>query len=256
MRPDVIWTHTVPWVPREASVPGWIFLEVLGEWRKRGARVLLHDGDPRAVTRFPWTMAEFFDVALCNHSLPRQEWKLAAVRWPYAAMSQRKIAEPVAELRCGLLFAGIVRKDDGLYSARGEALFYLRERLGHRLTIRTGGVNDRMQSADVAASAQAVLGFGRPEVPGWVDTRVFQYPGAGGLLLHDAAAEFLTPGVHFVEFARGSDGFATAQNIAEAFGRIDQIDQGDMRLKAFEHIQANHTWRHRVEQALQAVGLR
>lgn len=254
MRPDVIFTHTIPWVPREAPAPGWVLLDLLATWRKRGARVLLHDGDPRSKTRHPSDLSASFDIALCNHSLAREQWKIPTERWPYAAMAQRELGAPVDALRCGLLFAGITRKDDDLYAPRTELLGWLREKLGERLTVRTGGVNDRMQAADVAASASAVLGFGRPEVPGWVDTRVFQYPGAGGVLLHDAAAEFLEPHVHFIPFERGADAYATALNVVAAFELVEH-GADELRRRAFEHVQAHHTWRHRVERALELVGL-
>jgi hypothetical protein len=253
MRPDIIWTHTVPWVPRAAAAPGWVYLDILADWRKRGAKVLLHDGDPRTATRHPRCLSDSFDLALCNHSLPRYEWKIPSVRWPYGAMMQREIGEPVASLRCGLLFAGIVRKDDGIYSPRTDMLGVLRDRLGDRLTVRTGGPNDRMQVADVAASAQAVLGLGRPEIPGWVDTRIFQYPGAGGVLIHDDAAEFLVPGGHFVKFSRGIDAESTAAAVIEAFERVGH-EEHELRRRAFDHVQAHHTWLHRVVQALGLLG--
>lgn len=255
MRPDVIWTHTVPWVPRGAPAPGWLLLDLLAAWRARGARAVLHDGDPRAAARFPQDLSAAFDVALCNHSLPRSlTWKIPAVRWPYAAMAQREIGAPVEALRCKMLFAGIVRKDDALYTPRTDVLGILRERLADGITIRTGTVNDRMQAADVAPSAEVVLGFGRPEVPGWVDTRVFQYPGAGGVLLHDDAAEFLEPGVHFVPFTRGPDALATAKAIMEAWWAAAP-SAGEIRARAFAHVQAHHTWRHRVTAAIELLGL-
>lgn len=254
MRPDVIFTHTVPWVPREAPAPGWVLLDVLAKWRRAGARVFLHDGDPRETTRHPHDLSASFDLALCNHSLAREQWRIPVTRWPYAAMAQRELGEPVDALRCGLLFAGITRKDDGIYSPRTELLGVLREKLGERLTVRTGGVNDRMQAADVAASATAVLGFGRPEVPGWIDTRCFQFPGAGGVLLHDDAGEFLEPGVHFVKFERGADAYATARNVVGAYELVEH-GADELRRRAFEHVQRHHTWRHRVVQALQLVGI-
>lgn len=253
MRPDVIWTHTVPWVPKAAPAPGWVLVDLLATWKAKGTRVVLHDGDPRTVTRFPRDLSAAFDVALCNHSLPRHEWRIPAKRWPYAAMWQREMAVPVEALRCHLLFAGIVRQDDGLYSFRSEVLGYLREMMLHRLTVRTASVNDRMQAADVAASAEGVLGFGRPEVPGWTDTRVFQYPGAGGILLHDDASEFLTPGEHYLPFERVGDAMATANEICRAGWALGKCE--DMRERAFRHVQAHHTWRHRVEDALSHLGL-
>ena len=224
--------------------------DLLATWRDRGSRVLLHDGDPRVANRFPHDLSRSVDLALCNHSCPRGDWKVRTVRWLYAAMAQREMGEPREDLLCHLLFAGIVRTDDsGLYSGRSEVLGLLREILGPKLTIRTGGPNDRMQAADVAASARAVLGFGRPDVPGWVDTRIFQYPGAGGLLLHDDAGGFLEPGSHFVSYQRGSDAMATAKNIVAASWLVEQ-DLPEMRARAFAHVQAHHTWRHRVEEAL------
>jgi hypothetical protein len=254
MRPDVIWTHTVPWVPRESPAPGWVYLDILAAWRKRGARVLLHDGDPRSATRHPHDISASFDLALCNHTIPRVEWQVPALRWPYAAMVQREMAEPVDELRCGLLFAGIVRKDDDLYSPRTDLLGRLREKLGDHLTVRTGGINDRMQVADVAVSARAVFGMGRPEVSGWVDTRVVQYPGAGGVLVHDDAGGLLEPGVHFVAFERHEAIDKTVSSVVEAFVRA--VEHGpEIRERAFAHVQAHHTWGHRVPQALDAVGL-
>jgi hypothetical protein len=255
MRPDVIWLHTVPWVPRGAPAPGWFLLDILAGWRRRGARVLLHDGDPRSATRFPRDLTESVDVALCNHALPRSEWRITVARWPYAAMAQRQIAPPSEPHRAHLLFAGIVRKDESIYSPRTEVLGILRERLGDLLTVRTATVNDRMQSADVAPSALGVLGFGRPEVPGWVDTRVFQYPGAGGVLLHDEASEFLDPGQHFIPFARGIDAAATAGAVIEASWQLGKPDAEAIRARAFAHVQKHHTWRQRVPQALALVGL-
>ena len=240
----------MPWVPRGAPAPGWLLLELLAAWRKRGARVLLHDGDPRAATRYPRDLSAAVDIALCNHRLSRLDWHIRTAWWPYGAMAQREMGEPREDLLCHLLFAGIVRQDDaGLYSGRSEVLGLLREMLGPKLTIRTGGPNDRMQAAEVAVSARAVLGFGRPEVPGWVDTRIVQYPGAGGLLLHDDAGGLLEPGVHFIPYRPGPDPAATARAIVEAAWQVEQ-DRPEMRAAAFAHVQAHHTWRHRVGEAL------
>lgn len=254
MNPDVIWTHTVPWVPREASAPGWVFLDLLASWRKRGARVLIHDGDPRTATRYPHDLSASVDLALCNHSLARSEWRIPTTRWPYGAMAQREMGEPVDALRCGLLFAGITRKDDEIYSPRTELIGVLHEKLGEAFKVRTGAVNDRMQSADVAVSADAVLGFGRPDIAGWVDTRCFQVAGAGGLLLHDDAAEFLDPGVHYVPFRRADEVGQTARSVIEAFDRSRE-HAAEIRERAFTHVQASHTWKHRVEHALGLLGV-
>lgn len=110
-----------------------------------------------------------------------------------------------------------------------------------------GDVNNRMLVADVAPSATAILGFARPEVAGWADTRVFQYPGAGGVLVHDDADEFLEPDVHYLKFdrARGVDSVIECVERAKAEGPA-------IRERAFAHVQKHHTWVNRVEDALAA----
>jgi hypothetical protein len=109
-----------------------------------------------------------------------------------------------------------------------------------------GAINNRMHVADVAPSATAILGFARPEIPGWIDTRVFQYPGAGGCLIHDDAGEFLVPGVHYLQFDR-TDPIASVLAAARKAQTLP-----DLRLSAFNHIQKNHTWLQRCEAALAA----
>jgi hypothetical protein len=245
MRPDVIWTHTIPWVPREAPARrAGCSSNLLADWRKRGARVLLHDGDPRVTTRHPYSCRRASTwrsaITACRARVEGPGGALA-LRRDGAARDRRA----VDALRCGLLFAGIVRKDDGLYSPRTDLLGVLREKLGERMTIRTGGVNDRMQVADVAARRSAVLGFGRPEVPGWVDTRVFQYPAPA------ASSCTMTRPSSWRRACTTSTSIAASTprtpRSASRRARAGGARPPEMRAAPFEHVQAHHTWRHRVE---------
>lgn len=252
MSPDVIWTHMALWPPNGALSSDQI-LGILAHWKWRGAGVFLHDGDPR--DRDVLTdVASAFSIALVNRSVDTPVYGgIPNLRWPYAAMSQKVMAEPVPEWDCDLLFAGILR-EGALYGERTQLVGELTKVLGDRMKIvspGTGQINNRMLTADVAASARAVLGFGRPEVPGWVDTRVFQWPGAGGVLVHDDAGEFLEAEKHYFKFDRGLSPWQTAESVircvewAKTEGKV-------VRERAFRYIQANHTWVQRVEQALAA----
>jgi hypothetical protein len=247
MAPDVIWTHMALWPPAGAP-PVADLLQILGRWKRRGTAVFLHDGDPRARTvDADLDVEAAFTLALVNRALPAH-WPIPAIHWPYAAFAQAEIGEPLDEWRCDLLFAGHLRRAEEGYGDRTRLVHALRARLGRRMRIVSpggGDTNNRMLFADVAPSAGAVLGYGRPDVPGWIDTRVFQVGGAGGVLIHDDAGGILEPGVHFVPFdpRRGVDAVLAAMECAREEGpRI--------RAAAFAHIQAHHTWRHRVEAAL------
>ena len=106
-----------------------------------------------------------------------------------------------------------------------------------------------MITATVAASASSVLGFGRPDAKDWTDVRVFQYPGAGGILIHDDAAKVLTPYKHYIPYERGDvDSIVKAVEIAKREGN-------KIRQQAFDFIQEHHSSTARVTQVLKRLKL-
>jgi hypothetical protein len=248
MEPDVIWTHMALWPPAGALTPPQI-AEILAPWRARGAAIYHHDGDPRTRPLPEVDMGSVFSVALVNRAVGVDTWPIPCVRWPYAAMVQRAIGEPRPAHACDLLFAGHLRAD-AIYGTRTALVQGLQAELGPRMRIVCpggGDTNNRMLVADVAPSVGAVLGFARPEVPGWIDTRVFQYPGAGGVLIHDDAGEFLEPDVHYLRFDRTDAHASVLRCVARA-----KAEGPALRERAFRHVQRHHTWVQRVEVALAA----
>lgn len=258
MQPDVIWGHMLLWAPGSESGNKTVDLLCLcEEWKaKAGTRVLLHDGDARTDTRFPTDISTAVDLALCNHKAPRRIWNIPTLHWPYFAFYQREIAEPVPEFACDLAFAG--RLDGGgIYQARTELVLGLQAKLGDRLKIFPSAEQPHtlFRTPELAASAGAVLGYGRPDRNGWLDVRVFQYPGAGAVLIHDDVGGFLTPWEHYVPYTSGS--------IEEALDRAEHCAHGDwvptqmqkIRQQAFRYVQQHHSCLNRVAEALQAVGL-
>lgn len=244
MAPDLIWTHMLLWPPL-GGAPVHKLLTLAESWRKRfGAIVLVHDGDPRPRTRFPHDVSAAVDLALLNHSRPVPDWRVPSCRWLYAAFSQERIGDPVLDYRADLAFAGLMREDGDLYGPRTACVRALVERIGMRVWPDDSGINNRMLIADVAPSVIAMLGFGRPEAPGWVDTRVFSVPGAGGVLIHDDTGGVLEPHVHYVPCVR-YDVDSVIEALAIARHRAPEI-----RRAAFEHVQRSHTWRHRCEQVV------
>lgn len=251
MCPDVIWTHMVLWPPAGATAASDL-ATILATWRRRGSAVYLHDGDPRTKTLPEGVdVASSFSIALVNRAVGAEShWTIPALKWPYAAMIQKEIGPSRDEWACDLLFAGHLRDDGaGLYGDRTRLVLALSQQLGPRMRIVSpggGDTNNRMLVADVAPSANAVLGFARPDVPGWIDTRVFQYPGSGGILIHDDAGDFLEPGVHYLKFDRSDP-------IDSILAEVERArSESGMRERAFRHIQQNHTWVQRVETALVA----
>src|SRR3990172_5032338 len=83
VRPHVVWTHMALWPPKGYVSP-FRMQEILADARRRwGAKVVLHDGDPKPDNPFPGDVSASFDVAMCNHRMPRGEWRTPVMWWPY-----------------------------------------------------------------------------------------------------------------------------------------------------------------------------
>lgn len=249
--PHILWAHMLLWSPGSQGTNKTAdLLCLLADWRaKRGTKVFLHDGDARAETRFPTDISPAVDLALCNHTADRSAWKIPQLHWPYFAFYQKEIAQPAPKYTCDLAFAG--RLDGGpMYQARTELVYALQAKLGSRMKVFPGGDQHTLfRTPELAASAGAILGYGRPERNGWLDVRTFLHPGAGGVLLIDDVGGFLEPWVHYVPYQSDNrDSVLDALAIAKKAGPA-------IRAAAFTFVQEHHSATARVRQALAAVGL-
>ena len=251
LRPHILWTHMLLWPPHD-SPPVRKLVEVVERAARDGARVVIHDGDYKGPTRHAEDISGWCAVALCNHTFDRAAWKAPTLRWPYFAFAQDEIAAPRDALRCGLFFAGTIGQGP-VYEARTALLDAVRK-AGVTIRVPTPAEgNTLFRTAEIAASADAVLGFGRPGTPGWVDTRVFQYPGAGAILLHDDVGGYLEPWAHFVPYRSGDP-----DSVAEAMGRLRAATPGErarLRSRAFRFVQERHSSVARGAEVLRFVGL-
>ena len=247
-KPDLIWGHMLFWAPHNSrgAIDPRVVQALCEKWKKAGIRVVLHDGDPRLRTRFPHSIRTGVDLVLANHMLGRAEWETPVMHWPFACPTYEEMAAPTPEFEGDIIFTGTLRAeaDGGLYDERTACLLALRECGVLRVLPEPGQPNTMCRSAEVAASADAIIGFGRPEIPGWIDTRVFQVAGAGGVLLHDDVGSLLVPHEHYVPVERYD-----VESILE--GMHEARREGPrLRKAAFEHMQAHHTWTHRVRKVL------
>ena len=255
VRPDVLWGHMLLWAPQGSPRTEQLVELCIKAKRQWGTRVVIHDGDYKDRTRHAQDISSWCALALCNHKFDRSAWKIPALHWPYFAFAQDAIAPADSALGLGdkLFFAGQVIRGDATYGARTQLLDEVSAR-GVPLRVQDpADGNTLFRTAAIAASAQAVLGFGRPGVDGWVDTRVFQYISAGGILLHDDVGGYFEPWVHYVPYA-SSD----ASSVVESMDRLCKMstsEQMSIRTRGFAHGQNNHSSVVRCLQVLQKLGL-
>ena len=247
VQPDIIWGHMLLWAPGEKKTEQ--LLQVCEELRARGTRVVLHDGDARTKTRYPRNISKAIDLILSNNTLTRHEWGVRQIRWPYFAFNQRRITTNIfPEFACDLAFAGRLGHD--IYGERTAMIDFLKEQMGDSFKVFPNDMikHTLFRTNDLASSAKSILGYGRSQ-NGWTDVRVFQYPGAGGVLLHDDVQGYLEPYEHYIPYESGDiDSIMYAVEEAKRDG--DKI-----RPKAFRYVQKNHSSLARVKQVLKEVEL-
>lgn len=243
--PDIIWTHMLLW-PSEPGIKQGL-IDLCTKWKKRGTRVILHDGDAKIACRHPQDISDFVDIALCNHVCDRSAWKVDCLNWPYFAFNQNSIADKISKYECDLAFAGTLASD-GVYNERTDLVNSLIAS-GIKFKVFGRENNTLTDTPALAASATSVLGFGRREIPGWTDVRVFQYPGAGGVLIHDHAEHWLTPHEHYIPYTKGNiDSIKLAVEESKKYGSF-------IRKSAFEFVQKNHSSTVRCLEVLTRLGL-
>lgn len=248
VRPDLLWLHMGLWPPTPKVTNVEHIAGICRRAMSFGAKVLLHDGDVKPRTRYPQDVSGFVSLALCNHRHPRAEWNIPTLYWPYAAFLQDDIAPARDDLRCDLAFAGKAAK--GIYDQRSRMVQQLRERLDMKV-YDPAEANTMFLTPEIASSSTAVLGFGRPDQADWIDTRVFQYPGAGGILLHDDVKGFLEPWRQYVPYKTGD-----IESVVEAVQRLKTMDEKErwyIREEAFHYIQLHQTWTARVREVLKTL---
>lgn len=247
---DILWTHMLLWAPH-GSPPVGDLIALMERVARRGTQIVLHDGDYKEKTRFPKNIASWCSVALCNHEFNRSAWRIPIIKWPYFAFAQDRIAAPDPRWACELWFAGQMNAGP-VYAQRTKFLTELQRHVKLRLPTDKDG-NTLSKTDVISVSADAVLGFGRPGVKGWVDTRVFQYPGAGAVLVHDDVGGYLEPWVHYVPYQSGRP-----ESVVEALGEIQSMsvsEQQALRQRAFAYVQEHHSSIARVREVIEFLQL-
>jgi hypothetical protein len=229
--------------------------------RKLGFKMIYQEGDAKLSPRYPYPVNELVDLTLINSQQTEifsALLKVPCIHWPYFALNQTEMSPGDNLFRAPVVFAGNVsagRRANHLHHGRYEFIEKLKKHVEVRVFPSENIKNSRFSSQDVAASAEIVLGINQGlHVRGYLDTRPFQYIGAGGLFFIDRSPAmdlFFEPEVHYVPYARHSvESFIETRQIYFTHQR-DQVKQ--IRRTGFEYVQKWHTAQKRVQLAIGTV---
>jgi hypothetical protein len=228
--------------------------------KKWGSKVIMQEGDAKNDPRYPYPVNSLVDLCLVNSR--RYEhfsnvYQVPCIHWPYFALNQETLSTGDNLFRHKVIFAGNVsaRGKSHLHAGRSEFIGRLSKQVDIKIFPDDNVGNTRFCSADLAVSCNAVLGIQHGlHVDGYVDTRPFQYCGAGGLYFHSncfGINQFFKPDYHYVPYDHmDADSFMAQYN---RYMVDDREGANKIRAQAFEYTQKHHTDKHRIKMALDAL---
>lgn len=246
LQPHIIICHMAMWPPDTAQITVEEILKMLSEWRALGTKVLIQDGDPRGRQRYPYDVSKCFDLALVNRDPSPSEWNIHQLKFHYAAIPQKeRIKTPNPTFQCDVGFVGYTSKS-GIYEERTKLIELIEAKpaglVMKQFPKHSGGVNTLYLVPEMAASAGCLIGWGRPECQGWVDARVYETAGAGGIIIHDDVQGVIPEGL-YLPCTRGDYDSTMA---AALWVKTHPQEVETMRDKVFHYMQEHHSWENRL----------
>jgi hypothetical protein len=212
-----------------------------------GARVVIHDGDAKAATRYPRDISTWCSLALVNHAYDRSAWNVPTLRWPYFAPAQDAIAAPVDALRCGLFFAG----------SGGGALYAAREGAARRLSARAASMIRSRSPATTRSTARRrsrpaprrCSASDGPTCPGGWTRACFSTRAPAASSCTTTCRATSSRGCTSCRTSRATHSVVDA---LERLRAMTDVERRRLRRRAFEHVQEHHSSIARVRQVLAA----
>ena len=219
--------------------------------KKHNIFIVYHAGDARLNPRYRGDISDFVDLGLLNQdncAYYSGIWKIPVIRWPYMCLYQEQMAEPVSMFRCRVAFTG--EMGGGVHKERTDFVRKLQSSgIDVKIFPTPESGNTRFQTAELAASADTVLGMQMERsLRGYLDVRPFQYIGAGAVYLHDSCIqmrESFEKDIHYFEYNK--DDIKSIYDIFDSISKYPELSS-IIRHEGFKYCQEKHSTKQRIEQ--------
>ena len=265
-RPHIMFTNSIFGTDCE-YVPG--ILKLLGGVKKEYGTIICHQmGDPRKEPRYKKKIDKFVDLALFNFddydvlNTYATTWNIPCYFWPIGCWNLNTMQK--TEYKYDMVFTGN-RATSNKYIERTmfledcynhadvfKLIWLPRKRESERGDFIT---NTRFYTTDIVSISKSILGVSiGSEFTGYIDARPFQYGGAGGLVFQWRLPGFeklFIDNEHLVFFDN-----LDVKELDRLYGEyvLKSPEKGqEIREKAFNFMQMNHSYRCRVKDVVDVI---
>jgi len=254
-RPHILFTHAIFKSKYHSLEDLFDLLNFLKKEIK--VKIVCHAGDPKK-PRYQGNISSFFDLGLVNSNQCRQFsdiWKISCIHWPFFCFCQKRVFEINKQYLNMVVFTGNVsegRKKDHPHYGRYEFIGELNKKIPVKIYPDKSYPDTRFLTPEIAISANAILGIQlNTEIEGYLDTRPFQYIGAGALYFHDKCEnidQFFEDGKHYLSYEKGNvDSFVEKYNYY-----VNKYPEkgNEIRINGFKFCQKYYNSKIRVKQVI------
>lgn len=224
--------------------------------RKLGIKMVHVLMDAREEPRYNSNISHAFDCALLSQTKNLEKfknyWRIPVHYFPYCSLTYKNMAPVVKSLQFKEpVFTGnpMAHEDRIAFLAKLQKLMSIR-------TFVTQSANDlRHLTPELSSSAWAILGLCTGyDIDGYMDVRPFQYLGAGAVMImrkFKGMDNEIPPDLYY---SFDSYSQADAELVKEIYNKkCYQKNNIEMRQKAFNFIQQNHSSKVRLKAIMEAV---
>lgn len=259
IKPDMVFTH----LTFHAHInPIESVLQMYRDVHNKLGTIFCHTcNDAREEDRYMGSVEGAYQVAFVGtHALAancQKAWNIPVHYTPYSSLCYGSMAKPVPELSFAEpVFTGSPKAHrTGWQDNRAQFI----EDLGRAMSIRifqTQSVNDlRKRSHELSASAKCILGLCVGyEIDGYIDVRPFQYLGSGACMVMRTfpnTDDIIPRDLYYPFHSYDKEAIADIKYAWEV--DIQRRYNIEMREKAFNYIQQNHSCKVRIAEVLEHI---
>ena len=230
-------------------------LQMYSEVKKRGINIIHTCSDARTEDRYMKDLSESVYMAfvgtfdMVNNC--SKAWNIPTFYCPYSSLTYDKMAQPVKDLMFeNPVFTG----SPGSHDDRKNFIEKLQRKMKLEIFHTQSPGDLRSRTEELSSSAKCILGLCTGyDIDGYIDVRPFQYLGAGAFMIirKFKGMDDIIPDDIYIPFNGYTD--SDVDFVKEKFEYWKNQDTSEIRIRAFNYIQRNHSSKIRIKNIIDVL---